>query len=123
MYILIDREKMTFLHKHEDVNVCANLAWIECHIQPYSIFELENDTAFHEFTNKQLMKLYQNIAGGKCASNMGRRELQKGLIAIIATLPCADVWKFELELQASFIQEGEQASWLYKKGANKPSKQ
>jgi hypothetical protein len=120
MYILIDRERMAFLHKNESVDSLANVAWIECHNASYCIFPLLDATGFRDFTDMELGILYRNITG-KNHHNLNRPQLLQVIFDLCSRIPESDIDPFESDRQAESIKEGDERRWLYVRGAFRPA--
>lgn len=120
MYILIDLEKMLLLHKHDDLDVICNLAWIECQNVSYCIFPLDDATGFRNFTFMELRLLYKNVTGRESPNKWPRLNLIQILFDLCIRLPECDVVGFEVELQAEYVQEFSPLKWRYIKGARRP---
>lgn len=119
MYILIDRERMALIHKHPNPNVLCDLAWIECHQAPYSIFPFDDANELRSYTDMELTTLYRNITG--VDHNLTRPQLMQVLFDLIDRIPESDVNPFEADRQAALIPEGDERRWLYVKGATRPA--
>jgi hypothetical protein len=122
MYILIDRERMALLHKHSDVDVLANVAWIECHNAPYSIFPVDDTTGFKDFTDMELKILYRNITG-QDDHTFSRPQVLQVIYDLCSRISESDINAFEVDRQAEYIKEGDERRWLYVKGASRPAQQ
>lgn len=120
MYILIDRERMVLLHKSQDVNSLANVAWIECHNAVYCIFPLDDATGFRDFTDMELGILYRNITG-KDYHSLNRPQLLQVIFDLCSRIPESDINAFEADRQAEFVKEGDERRWLYVRGASRPA--
>lgn len=120
MYILIERERMALLHKHSDPNVLANVAWIECHNAPYSIFPVDDATGFQAYTDMELKILFRNITGADDHS-FSRPQVLQVLFDLCSRIPESDIDPFEVDVQAELVKEGDERRWLYVKGAKRPA--
>lgn len=120
MYILIDLERMALLHKHENLFVLADVAWIEAHHRPYTIFGLDDATGFRQFTDMELRMLYQNITGADYGNRFKRQQLLQVLFDVISRVVPSDIDPIEAEKQAEQVQEDDQV-WIYVRGAKRPA--
>lgn len=120
MYAMINREAMTFAHKHKNYQVLCNLAWIEC--ASAHIFPLDDATKFKEFTDMELSLLYENTVQKK-PSSLSRQQLQQVLFDLITSMDPSDVNAVEVESQADKVNDNLSGRMLYVKGSSVPVKQ
>lgn len=74
MYVNIDRNTMTIVHKHRDVEVVRNLSWIECQ-SDCVVIACGSVSALLQFDVLQLQRLYEQATGHKLltyANHMAR---------------------------------------------------
>ena len=123
MFVLIDPETMSLLHKHSSVIVIINIAEIECQSLPYHIFSLEGDVAIRElaqYTDLELQLLYRGLANSN-TSGGNKAHLQKLVVNLLNQAPESDIVLSEVLKQAVHVKEGSEKKWKYVKGANTPT--
>lgn len=123
MYVLINRDIMKLLHKHEDPAILANLAWIEARDASICIFPIDypgNGGGLQQFTELELSLLFKNSTWYDRELS-GRNNLMDALVLVIEDIPEADVFKYELDAQAEFVKDGNVKSYRYVKGSNRPA--
>lgn len=119
MYILINRETLHLLHKHDDMEVLCNLAWLEVQEYGHVIGPCRHET-FRGLTDMELKMLYRNITGDE-VGELGRYALIELLCGIAKNMPATEVNPADLEVQASAIVEGCKGCFKYVLGASKPA--
>lgn len=122
-YILINRDSMVLLHKHDDPNVLAELAWIECGDDVYHILPLKDSSTFKIYTNMELITLYRNITTEDEEIWMSRHRLKELIYALCLRLNHTFVDKLELSLQSNYVKSDSREYWKYVKGAKVPTQQ
>lgn len=121
MYVSIDRDKLRFLHKHEDIQVVCNLAHIEAPHVTLCVTSYDGPSFLSDYTDMELTMLYRNTTGHDHTSHSGG-ALRAVLAEIADRLPTSDVNKFELDRQAASIPEDNAEPFRYVKGSNKVGK-
>lgn len=120
MYIAINRERMVLLHKHSDINVLADLVWLES-IDDYTIDPIDTVKWLRGYTDLELKLLYRNISGND--HSVTRSQLLQIIDDIVARVTPTPVNKGELERQCDYVQRctDTEARWLYVHGASRPA--
>lgn len=119
MYVLIERDRMVLLHKHNNLFTLADVAWIECQNSAYSIFGVDDATGLREFTDMELGLLYKNITG--VDHSLKRLQLIQVIYDLIQRVPESDIDPIEADYQCGHVTEGDERKWLYVRGARKPA--
>lgn len=119
MYILLNRESLHLLHKHENMEALCNLAWLEVQEYSHVIGPCRHET-FRGLTDMELKMLYRNITGDE-VGELGRYALIDLLCGIAKNMPETDLDIEELNVQAAAIHEGCKGCFQYVKGASKPA--
>jgi len=119
MYILINRETLHLLHKHDVMDVLCNLAWLEVQQYNHVIGPCRHET-FRGFTDMELKMMYRNITGDE-VEGLGRFALIDLLCGIAKNMEPTDVNFDELESQAASITEECKGCFQYVKGARRPT--
>lgn len=121
MYVLIDRDRLIFCHKHHEHAVVSNLATIEVAHSIATILPLTDPNCFREFTLLELRLLYQNTTGHKF-EGFSHFHLQEMVLAVARALPTTDANAFEVSRQALACATDELGSYRYVKGAYNPAR-
>ncbi len=119
MYLSIDLTNMRFRHKHEDMEVVCNLAFIELNCRAYYVFPMHDTKVLNDFTNTELNLLYKNTTGRE-PSTENRLHLKKFILDLMEFIPETNALSYEVEEQAKRTPEGDEL--LYVKGAMRPGK-
>lgn len=122
MYVSIDRENLKFLHKHPDLHVVCNLAWIETPHVALSVTPYDHNSFLRECTDMELKILYRNTTGVD-HTGFGGDALRAILAELAERLPVSDVNAFEVERQAAILEDGNHDRYKYVKGSTRPAKQ
>jgi hypothetical protein len=121
MNILIDKERMVFLRKHQSQKVLCDLAWIESHEAPVALFECDASRPLSMFTELELSMLYKNTTGQEwCHANKYSALLQV-VFDLMQRLPVDNINAFEAEAQAAKIKDDTTHSYQFVKGATSPA--
>ena len=122
MYILIHRDTMEVLCKHNVMFVLANISWLYSRSQDLEvdIFVPDNIQKFAVYTDTQLKKLIGNLTQLPIPEN--RTELKQLACVLCNDLIPDDIDFFESEVQAAFVLETDKNSYRYVKGAKVPEK-
>jgi hypothetical protein len=115
MYILIDRENLTFVHKHLDHTVVSMLATIEVSHVATCIMPIE-EKAFSGLTDLELRLLHKHTTGKKL-EGIFLPKLIKELVEVALALPESDVIPFEVRQQAQKISPNDSGFYRYVKGS------
>jgi hypothetical protein len=120
VYILIDRQHLRVCHKHRDHNVVNALAHIELAHCRTSVFRIDTLCRFPDFTDYELIMLYQQSTGHKFAgfSEFHLREL---VLSMVREIPESDVVPSEVLAQAATIPDKDKGFFRYVKGAKVPA--
>lgn len=102
MYVSYDSEKMRFLHKHENINILANLDFIEHPTGHICICPIDSTGWLNEETETELQLLYKNTTGLDHSQHHGA-QLREVLRALAYKLPVDDVNGFEADRQADHV--------------------
>jgi len=120
MRLVYDNEKLVFLPiKHPQLDVCANLAWIECYPgQAYGITSL--DASFLVgLTDLEIMILYKHTTGESPVFH-GQR-LKNILLEIAHRIPVRECNEAEVDRQAAQVPDLRSERYLYNPGQPKPA--
>jgi len=121
MYVLIDRDRLVFCHKHPEHSVVSNLATIELgHIRA-TILPIDSGQAFGDFTTLELRWLYQNTTGHKF-EGFSHLHIQELVLGVARALPVSDVNAYEVIRQAISCASDTTGHYFYVKGAFTPAK-
>lgn len=122
MYVSIDRENLKFLHKHPDLHVVSNLAWIDAPHAALSVAPYDHNSFLSGYTDMELKILYRNTTGVDHTGFEG--DALRAILAELAErLPVSDVNAFEVERQAAILEDGNHDRYKYVKGSTRPAKQ
>lgn len=121
MYVLLNRNKMSFAHKHHDIFCLANLAWMENRDMEFHIFPLDNAFEFNKFTDEELEQLFQNTVGEPFPET-NRNALKQALFDAAMRIHASKVNIHEAETQASKVPDGSEQCYEYKPGKMAPVK-
>ena len=120
MYVIIDKEKMQFVYKHEHGSVLSKLAWIElphifCRIQPCDI-----PKDFAGLTDLELKLLIKNSNGPDVSAVFSRERLASIACNVATSLPVRELNALELDMQWRAIPEGTSERYRYVPGSYVP---
>jgi len=118
MYIAIDMDRLAFVHKHPEIKVVANLAFIEA---PGSvdIVPVDCQSMLQGATETELQKLYLNTTGQE--TRLHGPQLRAMLLHLADQIPVSDVNPFEVEMQANKCN-GNHHGLRYVKGSTTPGR-
>lgn len=121
MFVSINKENMTFCHKHRIRNIVLDLVYLECanvrtHVTPL------HDRFLWSFTETELQLLYKNTTGGKFSLHTGDK-LRAVLLDVAERLQENEVDPAELSRQCSAVSEGSKDAYMYVQGASVPAVQ
>lgn len=122
MYISIDMDSLTFLHKHPSILAVSDLDFIRCKHEVTSIASLDDYQLFDHFTDKELSTLFLNTTGVTPA--FFGTQLRMTLMELAEKFPVTDVDVQEAMKQADFLQHKSEdgvKGYFYAKGAKLPS--
>lgn len=118
MYVSIDLDNLVFVHKHHDMNVVSDLAYIELpHVSVY-LTRVDFHGTLSGFTIFELNKLYRNTTGEPFADSYSIPALKKALAACADALPVTDCVPNEVRTVASAMKPGLQP-YRYVKGSTR----
>lgn len=121
MFISIDKEGLTFLHKHAQRRVVTQLATIEAPHKHVAIFPCDSLRDFNEFTDYELRKLYENTSGIKFPG-FYRPGLLNVAFETAQALPESVVNPWEVDRQCAEIDFKDRSAYRYQPGQVKPLK-
>jgi hypothetical protein len=114
---------MVLLHKHENANAVADVAWIECYDVPYYILPIEDATCFRQFTDMELKMLYRNVTG-QDSHSLSRLPLVQVVYDLCCRIPESVIKPAEAKIQAEYVDalrtQGKGGFWLYCAGSCLP---
>lgn len=119
MYIAIDRQDLRVCHKHRDHIVVNALAHIELAHHRTSVFRIDTLCWFPDFTDYELIMLYQQSTGHKF-TGFSEFHLRELVLAMVRALPESDVVASEAIAQAATIKDKDRGFYRYVKGSRKP---
>lgn len=119
MFLLIDKQRMVVVHRHESNSVLSNLAYIEMAHCPGSIFEESRRCNWAEFGYTDLSLLYEGLVGIKHSGHM-KSILIDLLMRLSLTIEPSQVDAFESILQAKSIKGTDKGNYQYVWGSTKP---
>lgn len=122
MYVIVDRENLVFLHKHPRHDIIQDLRHIEVSHWKSITFPVDGSPKMLNFTDLELVLLYQNATGEKLHTGFSRLQLQQLVLDVAKQLPCSDVVPWEVTLQANSIPGDSEGFYRYVKGSTKPAK-
>ena len=120
MWYNIDRESLTFKHKHKELEAVQLLAWLEAPNCACVITSFGSEGSLHDFTLMELHKLYSNTTGEKW-KGFQEQKLRKDIAAVAYALDSTDCDLEELRKQISTIKKGDKQAYRYVRGASKPA--
>lgn len=118
MKVSIDMQNMTFMHKHSNTRVVANLAYLECRHGAYMITDTDAKS-FLQLTDMEMKMLYRNTTGGEVYF-LGA-SLRAIISELVDRMPESDVNPYELDIQANLAPQGDPNGYKYVKGSFKPT--
>lgn len=122
MNILIDREAMCVLYRHQDLNSVFNLMALECN--HLAVVVMNEDHSYSTFTDLELKLLYQNLTGQKY-TGYSREILENNVRGLMKALPETELVGFELAVQAHQAhntgEEGDNRFYQYMRGQRIPA--
>lgn len=120
MYILINTDEMTFVEKHESLEVITNLAWLSLRNTAYDIFPIDDASGFAWYTDLDLKTLYRNTVNLDWPHEK-RNALKQVLFDIAQRLSVSVVNPVEVEAQAERIAENDEQLYTYVRGSRYPA--
>lgn len=122
MYIVIDRERLCVLYKHENQVALVSLANIEIPSAPIVVMSATDPDSFERFTDFELKVLFENLCGEK-HTGYNRPFLIKSVVMLVRLLNVTPLNPVEVEKQLSvIIQNGDlEGSWQYVPGSDYPA--
>lgn len=117
MNILIDKNRLLFLGKHESSNALLCLAWLQAHEADCAVLECDNPFQLNSLTDFQLKSLYKNTTD---VDHVGfnRAALLSVVHEVITRMEVSDIVVSEIEIQAASIPESESdICYRYVKGS------
>lgn len=122
MYISLNRDKMQFLHKHENFRVVCDLDFIEAPRQHVDVAPVDCKTFLRYCTDLELQLLYRNTTGGEDSRYHGD-QLRSVITELAERFPVSDVNPFEADQQAASLgKDGHHEPHVYVKGATRAAK-
>lgn len=121
MFVLIDMERLLFLHKHENRAVLVNLAHIECASAAVTIGMLNETTTYTNFTLLDLQLLYKHTTG-QALPGYSLPTAIAAIIMLAKRIGESDVVPEEVLAQALTIPWKSKEHFVYVKGARTPTK-
>lgn len=118
MYVSINLTHMQLMHKHENREVTANLAWIEGHEDGYEIGDYTAKSWLLGVPQHKLKKLYLNITGKDTA--YGDAYLRAILSELCHRADVTECTATEVLAQAVYCDKGS-AQRRYRKGTGTPA--
>lgn len=123
MHILIDRERLVVLYKHNNLGALCNIAHIEAaHSAVVIAHYSESERSFGDLTDWELRLIYENLCGQKYQGYL-RDHLERSVIALCDAIPESDINIHEAFVQAACIAEGDDRYYTYVRGSQFPSPQ
>jgi hypothetical protein len=119
MFLLIDKQRMCVVHRHESNTVLSKLAYIEMGHCASAIFEETQIANWKEFTHTELLLLYEGLTGTKHPTH-NINFLMTTLMRLALTVEPSNVNSFEATLQANAIGYKDKGFYQYIFGSNKP---
>lgn len=116
MYILIDKDNMRIVAKHESCEALFDLAWIEYPHVETSFCSIRNVMFLAGCDESQVQRLYKNTIG-RTARFTGHK-LRAVMMEAVSRLPETQVDRAELAEQRAAIPEDEKGPYVYVPGSN-----
>ena len=118
MYILIDKEKLTIVHRHHNRATLSFLAHIE--VAHTGTVVLNERGSFDYFSLSDLYAIYKNTVGEW--KHGTHAVLSEALSEVCESIPPSDVQPFEVMTQAMSIPMNDDTHYRYRKGYGTPLK-
>lgn len=120
MWIVIDRERLCVIYKHEDQNALVSLANIEIPEAAIVVMSATDPDSYDRFTDFELKVLFENMCGQK-HTGYNRPFLIKSVVMLVGLLKETDLNPNEVEKQLEFIENGgKEDQWQYIYGQDIP---
>jgi hypothetical protein len=119
MHILIDRETMNVLYKHQSAAVLSNLAHIEV---AHTSTTIADNHCWHLFTDLELKLLYENLTGSKYVG-YARDILVHAIKHLVDSIAPNVLNGFEVAVQAAQIPLDNKLFYKYAPGSKTASTQ
>ncbi len=121
MYVVIDRDRMCFLYKHQNPWMLADLILIECPDASIEIQPCDGTSFLSEFTDLELKLLYNHTTDAE-QKHYGA-NLRAVLTELVYRLPLFDCVLEEVAAQAQWCDESNLTeTHVYVKKSNRPAK-
>jgi hypothetical protein len=118
MYVLIDKNQLAIVHKHDNPVALRLLGWIEC-ANYFAIVGVKDTRALSaEFSFVAMAKIYENATGGKLNPYSG--FLPSAILKAAQRMKDTDLSMPDLERQAAMVRDGSALTFRYRKGAEQP---
>src|SRR4051812_46268122 len=104
MFIVIDREHLVVLYKHDNQAALVSLANIEVPEAAIVAMGATDPDSYARFTDFELKVLFENISGEKY-SGYDRTLLKKAVIGKVEQLPVTQLRSLEVEAQLNLCTD------------------
>lgn len=121
MFVSINKENMTFCHKHRVRDIVLDLVYLECANVKTMVTPLHN-RFLSSFTETEMQLLYKNTTGGKFSLLTGDK-LRAVLLDVAERLQENEVSQPELAAQCKAVPEDAKEAYRYVPGASVPAVQ
>lgn len=123
MYISVDMDSLTFLHKHDSFNMIMDLDFIRNKHKVTNVGTLKDYRQFDQYTDMQLSTLHKNMTG--MLPTVFGNQLRMMLLVLAERFPETECSFVNVHAQASYIErinDAGVAGFYYAHGAMVPSK-
>lgn len=122
MYISIDMDRLTVMHKHADHMALSTLAWLEMPNRSVTIENLRREGFLGKMSELDVRMLYKNTCQRELPTN-DVDVLRSQLVIMLEKAPCARVVTEEVVAQANAVDDRLHAgeSFVYAYGATTPA--
>lgn len=121
MYILINRDSMELLYKHECPRTLANLVWIEARFASSYIFPFWDATDLKKFTDLELKFLYKSLTKFEGDVTFTRHQIIQIIWDLIESIKVTEADPVEAQNQAEYIPDNSQILYKYVYGSHRPA--
>lgn len=119
MFIVIDRERLCVIYKHENQAAIVNLANIECPESAIVAISATDPDSYGIFTDFELKTLFYNICG-QMHTGYNRPFLLKSVLMLIGLLPETECTLEDVNRQYDAVAKWDQCDFEYEQGSIAP---
>ena len=118
MFLLVDKQRMVIVHRHESNVTLSKIVHIEMPHCPSCIFEESHEMNWAQFSPLELMLIYEGLTDLKYVGH-AIRPLISLLTRLSRTIEPSNIDGFEATLQANAIPFSDKGFYRYVHGSNK----